>query len=176
MTIALSPHNDDSELFLAFTLMREKPLVIVCTDGFIQGNRGDPITWLQRRNESLAAAKILGVEVIFLGIKDTELTYENLKEKLLYFKPDKVYAPAVQGGNAQHDLVGQVATSLFPNVIQYTTYTKTELWTKGSIEIIPTSQELNLKHQALQCYQSQLNLAATRPHFEAVLGRSEWYV
>jgi len=32
MKLLLSPHNDDECLFAAYTLMREKPLVIVVTD------------------------------------------------------------------------------------------------------------------------------------------------
>lgn len=170
------PHNDDDSLFLAYTLLREKPLVVICTDSYIQYERGDQITAEQRRNETREAMKILGCPVIFLGIKDTELTGDRLEEVLKYFKADVVYAPAVQGGNGQHDIVGQVAKLVFPNVIQYTTYTKTELWTKGSQEIKPSRTESILKNQALDCYKSQINLGSTAPHFTAVRSKSEFYI
>lgn len=175
MNIALIPHNDDDALFLAYTLMREKPLIVICTDGYIQAERGDPITAEQRRKESSAAALLLDCKGIFLGIRDTQLTEENLIEALKVLRPTKVYAPAIQGGNAQHDLVGRVADRLYKHVIHYTTYTKTELWTKGKTEIVPTPEEIELKNKALGCYTSQLNLPATRPHFEAVIGKSEFY-
>ena len=170
------PHNDDDSLFLAYTLLREKPLVVICTDSYIQYERGDQITAEQRRNETREAMKILGCPVIFLGIKDTELTGDILENVFRYFKADVVYAPAVQGGNGQHDIVGQVAQLVFPKVVQYTTYTKTELWTEGSKEIIPTQAEIDLKNRALDCYASQINLGSTAPHFEAVRGKSEYYV
>jgi LmbE family N-acetylglucosaminyl deacetylase len=175
MTIFLSPHNDDETLFGTFTLLRERPLVVICTDGYNQGERGDPITAEQRREETREAMKLLKCPVIFLGIKDTELSGDNLETALSYFKADKVYAPAIQGGNSQHDLVGKVADLVFNKVIHYTTYTKSELHTTGRVEIVPNTYEIGTKKKALQCYQSQLNLGSTRPHFEAVLGKSEYY-
>jgi len=177
--ILLSPHDDDSHLFAAFTCMRLKPLVIVCTDSFIQPNRGEVgCSAEERAEETRKACRITGNEVIRLGIKDTELTEENLHVALLpYMGATRVvYAPAVQGGNAQHDMVGKVAKQFFPLVMQYTTYTKTELWTKGETEIIPTEHELAVKKQALEQYQSQIRLGATRPHFDAVEGKSEFYL
>ena len=174
--LLLSPHNDDESLFASYTIMREKPLVVICTDSYIQYERGDPITAEQRRNETREAMKILGAPVIFLGIKDTELTGDKLEEVLKYFKADTVYAPAIQGGNAQHDIVGQVAKLVFPNVIQYTTYTRDILWTQGSQEIIPTQSERIKKNQALDCYTSQINLGSTAPHFTAVRQKSEFYI
>jgi len=174
--ILLSPHNDDESLFASYTIMREKPLVIIVTDSYIQYERGDQITAEQRRNETREAMAILGSPVIFLGIKDIELTGDKLEEVLKYFKADTVYAPAIQGGNGQHDIVGQVAKLVFPNVIQYTTYTKTELWTTGSVEIKPTQSEIDLKNKALDCYVSQINLGSTAPHFKAVRNRSEFFV
>ena len=173
--LAIVPHNDDESLFLAYTLLREKPLVIIVTDGYIQYERGDQITAEQRRNETREAMKILGCQVIFLGIKDTELSPELLENILKHFKVDVVYAPAIQGGNAQHDMIGQVADSMFTDVIHYTTYTRTELWTTGGTEIIPTPEEIELKNRALNCYTSQINLGATAPHFTAVRGKSEHY-
>lgn len=176
MNLFIAPHNDDEALFGAFTLMREKPLVLLVTDSWIQFNRGDNITWLERRNETIQAMKLLGCPVVFGALRDDQLTEQQLRELFDCFQGfNKVYAPAKQGGNAQHDLISDMAAGVFPNVTEYTTYTPTELYTTGKTEIIPTEQELGLKQQALQCYKSQLSSGATRPHFTAVLGKSEWY-
>ena len=176
MNLAIIPHNDDEGLFLAYTCMREKPLVLVITDSHIQPNRGEVVCSAEERwQESVEACKILGCPVIRIGLRDDTLTEDDVRTALKRFSGfDKVYAPAIQGGNPQHDMIGKVAKELF-NVIEYTTYTKTELWTKGNIEIIPTQEEMDLKNKALLCYISQVNLPSTRPHFEAVKNKSEFY-
>jgi len=165
-------------LFGAFTLIRHKPLVIIVTDSYIQQERGESwITAEKRRQETIEAMKIAGCPVVFLGIKDTALTEEMLRERLKAFKPEMIYAPAIQGGNVHHDIVGKVAKELFGDKCElYTTYTKTELYTTGNFEIKPTHNELELKEKMLNCYESQLNLKSTLPHFLAVKGKSEWLV
>lgn len=174
--IFLAPHNDDEALFGAFTLIRKKPLVVVITDSHIQPNRGDIGCDAEtRRQETINACAIAGCPVVFLGIKDTELTEDLLRERLRPFNPETVYAPAIQGGNAQHDITGRVAKELFgENCKFYTTYTKTELYTEGTYEIKPVHDELEIKDRMLACYKSQLALPSTKPHFEAVRGKSEW--
>lgn len=178
--IFLSPHNDDETLFGAFTLMREKPLVVIVTDSYIQPSRiGQPFmidtSAETRRQETIEAMKLAGCPVVFLGIKDTELTEEILRDRLKDFNPETIYVPAIQGGNPQHDLVGKVAMELFGNKCErYTTYTKTDLYTTSNWEIVPSQPEMELKNKMLDCYKSQINLPSTAPHFEAVRGKSEW--
>lgn len=176
--ILLSPHDDDNALYASFTCIREKPLVVVVTDSWIQPNRGEKGCSAQERaEETRKACETLGCRVFRLGIKDTELNEWNLKEALKPYLHEKtVYAPAIQGGNFQHDLVGRIAKEIFGDVIQYTTYTKTELWTKGDIEIIPTEEENGLKKRALAQYFSQLQLPSVYPHFVAVINKSEWLI
>ena len=180
MKLALIPHNDDEVLFLGYTLIREKPLVVVITDSYIQPNRGDiGCSAEERREETIRAMKILKCPVVFLGIKDTELTEELLTERLRPFVQlefEEIFVPAIQGGNQQHDIVGNVARRMFPFIVQYTTYTKTELWTNGKKEIVPTEEEKTLKIKVLDCYTSQLRLPSTRPHFMAVLNKSEFFI
>lgn len=180
MNLFISPHNDDESLFGAFTLIREKPLVVIVTDSYIQPNRGNVgCSAIERREETIKACQILGCPVVFLGIPDTELNEGNLTARLEPFKHlgfEKAYIPAQQGGNVQHDLIGAVGRKIFACCQEYTTYTKTELWTKGNIEVIPTKEELDRKNEALACYQSQINLGSTRPHFMAVLNKSEWLI
>jgi len=175
--IFLAPHNDDEVLFGAYTLMRYKPLVIIVTDSWIQHLRGEQLcTPHLRRLETIEAMKLVGCPVLFMGIPDNQLTEEILKERLQYFNPETIYIPALQGGNPQHDLVNKVALELFGTnkCEQYCTYTKTELYTTGGWEIVPSQPEVELKNKMLACYQSQINLSSTAPHFEAVRNKSEW--
>jgi len=176
--ILLSPHNDDEALFASFICMREKPLVVIVTDSWKQFGRGEKekhITAEVRRNESIAAMRLLGCSVVFLGIPDTSwLSRKILHEKLKQFNPDVVYAPAIQGGHIQHDLVGIAALANFKHVVQYATYAREKSFTPGEIEIIPTPEEQALKDRALDCYQSQITYERTAHFFIAVRGKNEW--
>lgn len=174
--ILFAPHNDDEALFVSFTCLREKPVVVIVTDSWKQFNRGEKeITAEVRRNESLEAMKILGCSIVFLGIPDNKLTRKVLLEKLEQFTDvEVVYAPAIQGGNAQHDLVGSVVLGRFRRVIQYSTYSKESDYTTGEIEVKPTEEEIILKNKALDCYKSQTDYVRTAHHFDAVRGKSEW--
>ncbi len=177
-SIFLSPHNDDSVLFGAFTLMRKNPLVLTVTNSFIQSNRGENITWEQRQQEDIEAVKILGCSIMFGGIRDDIIDEWGVKHLLTKFHNfDTIYAPAVQGGNPQHDLIGKVAKEFFGDkCTQYTTYTPTELYTEGTKRVVGTKEMQKVKEKALTCYKSQLNLPATKPHFEAIYGKDEWYI
>lgn len=174
--ILISTHNDDEALFASFICIRERPLVIVVTDSAIQPERGDlGCTAEIRRQETIDAMKIAGCPVVFLGIKDTELSEEILRERLKSFRPGVIYIPAQQGGNVQHDIVNKVCLELFADKCQqYMGYTKTELYTEGTREIKPTLAELEIKSQMLDCYKSQIALVSTMFHFEAVENKSEW--
>lgn len=178
-SLFISPHSDDSVLFGAFTLMREKPLVLTITDSFIQSNRGENITWDQRRAEDIEAMKILGCAIQFGALRDDILDEWGVKHLLSKFANfDTVFAPAVQGGNKDHDLIGRITKEIFGDRCkQYTTYKPTELYTIGSIERVPSIPERLLKEKALGCYVSQITLPATKPHFDAVGGeKSEWLI
>lgn len=175
MKILLSPHNDDEALFASFTILREKPIVIIVTDGYAHQERfGLPIG--QRRSESIEAMKVLGAEIMFLGISDIELTHDGLNEELKKLNPEKVYAPAIMvNGNCQHNIVGIVAKQLWGDKVTfYSTYTIDDLTPRGNIEIKPTEEEMRLKNEALSKYKSQLRL--NKAHFDAVRDKSEYYV
>ena len=177
MNLAIIPHNDDESLFLAFTLMREHPLVVIVTDSWMQYNRGTGITADLRWSETVKAMEILHCPVIRLGIRDDVIDEWFVRRELSKFVGfDKVYAPALQGGHTDHDVIAKVAKELFPSCIQYMTYSPTDLYTIGSHEIKPTPEELQIKEKVLMCYESQYSLSATKPHFEAVKGKSEWYI
>ena len=163
----LSPHNDDETLFGAYTIMREKPLVVICTDSYIEQERGDDATTQQRIDETKKAMKLAGVEVEFLHIPDKSILDISLVMKLREYKADIVYAPAIElGGNGTHNLVGEVADRMFKNVKHYMTYGYTNYTkTKGSELIIPTEKEKALKEKMLRCYPSQLKIKTTAPFF-----------
>lgn len=177
--IVLAPHNDDESLFLAYTLMRVKPLVIVVTDSYIQPARGDKgCEPAKRRQETIEAMKIAECPVLFMNIPDTILDEKILRERLKGLNPARVYAPAIhEGGNVHHNIVGKVALEMFGDRCErYTSYNSTELYIEGNFEIKPTQEEKNLKGKMLACYTSQVNLPSTRPHFEAVIDKPEWLI
>ena len=63
--------------------------MVIATDSWKQFNRGEEnITAEERRKESEEEMKILGCQVLFLGIPDNKLTRQVLREKLkqLHFK------------------------------------------------------------------------------------------
>lgn len=175
MKLLLSPHNDDECLFAAYTLMREKPLVVIVTDSDL----AEGVTALQRREESRRACELLGVPVVFLGLRDGTLERQkaDLRRRLEPFASQPwthVYAPAIQGGHKDHDALGEVVSSLFSPVKYYATYARGECFTPAGREIAPTPKEVELKNRALDCYPSQIRLALTESRFEAVRGRSEY--
>ena len=176
MKLLLSTHNDDSELFVAFTILREKPHVIVVTDSWVQFNRGDDVTSDQRWAETIAASDILGYPALRLGLRDDTVTEEQIEEALRKYTDvpwDTVYAPALQNGNIHHDMVSRVADKLFGDkVVQYTTYTKTVLWTVGNKEVVPTQEEKELKVKAMMCHQSQMKI--NMPHFKIICNYTIW--
>lgn len=180
-SILFSTHPDDEALFCSYTILREKPLVVIVTDSHIQTNRGEKGCDANARwAETMKAMKILGVPVIRLGIKDFELDFNVFGSFLLNSMDgfDTVYAPAIQEGNPHHDIVGRACGAAFGDKVKwYSSYKKGEWFTKGDIEIVPTEEEYELKKKALACYSSQLNLPATAPHFEAAINnRSEWLI
>lgn len=175
MNLFISPHSDDSVLFGAFTCIREKPLVVIVTDSHIQPNRGEfGCSADERWAEDVDAHKILGCPVFRLGMPDDDIVDTDLYDELKRFEGfDKIYIPAHQHGNGHHDMVWRVAKYLWgAKCVEYTTYNQTDLWTTGKKEVIPTSEELELKNRALECYQSQIRVNG--PHFRAVKNLSEW--
>lgn len=177
MNLFIAPHNDDEALFGAYTIMREKPLVLIVTDSFIQPKRGDiECTAFKRRQETINAMKLAGAPVVFAGIHDDELDQAKIHDLLDAFVGfDTIYAPQPNSSNSQHNLIGIAAERVFrTKVIFYPTYTREQLYMTGENEVVPTQEEIDLKNKMLDCYVSQINLGATRPHFDAVRNKSEW--
>lgn len=163
MKIFLSPHSDDEILFGAYTIMREKPLVVIVTHATMQGDNGN-----ERAMESYRAMKMLGASVMFLGIDEDKLTEEVLEERLRFLDDDDylyLFAPEhEENGNPHHNLVNKVANKLTWRIQTYKTYTGLEDRTIG-IEVVPTPEELELKKRAMACYKTQIQNPNTAHYF-----------
>jgi LmbE family N-acetylglucosaminyl deacetylase len=166
LKLFLSPHNDDETLFGAFTILRERPLVLIVTDSMRQASKG--ITAKERRYETMNALRILGGEPYFLGIPDARLDANNLAAGIDGFLAthgpfEHVFAPAIEvNGNVDHNLIAGVMFSI--PTTRYLTYT-----TAGksrSAHRVPFEKDWTLlKLQALACYKSQIAEPSTRDHF-----------
>jgi LmbE family N-acetylglucosaminyl deacetylase len=155
---------------------------VVCTDGTIHEKKfGIPVQ--RRRDESIAAAKILGVEVKFLGIPEEKLTVTNLVRGLRdlelfpdwdssYIPTDLIFAPTKTRGQPQHDIVSDAAEEMFGGLLYYGTYTRENFSPTGEMALYPTKEEEVIKQQALACYTSQHGI--NMPHFDAVRGVPEY--
>lgn len=184
MAIFVAPHNDDETLFGAFTILREKPLVVIVYDGHLQADRGLPVTWHERRAETSSALNILGgATACFLGIPDNDpgVTPAMIRAKLLETlgKIDEtVFAPAWEfDGHEQHNLVAEAIEDA-SNVRRYLTYTRHAGKSTGGRPVpIGLRGWIPRKLAALACYQSQFDLdprMGCYPHF--LRSQEEYYV
>jgi len=183
MNYLISPHDDDSCLFASLVAMREHPTVIVAADSYVQPARGETgCSAEERAAETEAAHAILGCQTVRLGLRDDDLTMEQIQRALLdaALDAETIYVPALEGGHPQHDLIALAAAAVFgtEKLRCYSTYAKlsqyrdADLQPVGTTEIEWTRPEYDLKQQALSCYTSQHRVNPM--HFAAVEGRSEW--
>lgn len=179
-TLVLAPHGDDESLFVAYTCMRERAHVIVCTQD------RDPEVRQARSLEVTSAIRILGCTHQEWQIPETEFGYrghQTVREYLQVWdtdrapwKPERVYAPALdQDGHDQHNLVGALALEVFAErVIPYLTYAPRGQRQRYGQEVVPTAEEIQRKLKALACYRTQIENPATRPWFFDLLDLREW--
>lgn len=174
-SILISPHNDDEAIFASFSVLRERPLVVVVFDSYVQENRGFPITATQRRMETRAAMNVLGTRCGFLGFRDdappSKEVLTNAIRELISGRDEgevKLYAPAFEkDGHAHHNLVAEACAPLEP-VESYLTYTPAGKSVSKRPVSIGDGRWIALKHKALACYESQLTLVpglGCWPHF-----------
>jgi len=145
--LLISPHCDDESLFCG-SILKQKPLVVIVCDGTTHLKFG--VTPEDRRNESLEAMGKLKLKVKFLGFREKELdsktlikAFQKLKDK---YNPEIVYAPELEGGHEDHDLVS-TTSSVFDNVEYYKTYTRSEITGKDKAP-----------KEILDCYKSQIRI------------------
>ena len=177
MKVFVSPHNDDEALFGAFTIQREKPLVIIVFDSVVQVQRGhaacDAVT---RREESLRALEELGTPrsmVRFCGLGDHG-TYSvgvvaDAIKRQIGGASEYAWVPApLAGGHAQHNLVGDACLSLgWPRPRLYATYTGSGKTRTDNPVLVESGDWIKRKLRALACYETQYSIEALgcRPHF-----------
>lgn len=182
-SVLFSVHDDDSALFAGVVCQREHPTVVVVADSYVQPSRGETgCSAAERAAETEAAQAILGCETVRLGLRDDDLTIDQVQRALLHASLDgeTIYVPALEGGHPQHDLVARAAATVFgtEKLRCYSTYAKlsqyrdADLQPVGTTEVEWTREEYDLKQRALRCYASQQRVNPM--HFAAVEGRSEW--
>lgn len=149
-----APHPDDETLFGAYTIMKEKPVVVVIKNS------------IERLMEFVRAMEVLGAEWM---IVDSVVYVSGLK-------PDVVYIPQLNNCHALHNRVAQEVMKHFreSEIIEYATYTSPEdLQPKGRTKVEATEEMKALKLKALDCYVSQIK--ATPVHF-MLENKDEYYV
>jgi LmbE family N-acetylglucosaminyl deacetylase len=166
--IFLAPHNDDETLFGSFTLLREKPHVVVCLKSMVQELRGLGITAAQREAETDAALQALGLsEWTQWQIPDSEPDWDEIEARFRALRAERFFAPAFEEeGHAHHNAIAEIAQRVFPRrkLTSYLTYTEHERSWKG--KLVPFEPEwVILKLRALSCYRSQIYEASTQAHF-----------
>ena len=176
--IVLAPHGDDEALFVAYTCMRERAHVIICSQD------ADPEIRKARSLETTAAITILGCSHHEWPITAGAIDWEEAKKKLepwnstalVASTPDRVYAPAVNPeGHQEHNLIGNLAIAVFGDkVIPYGTYAPRGQREQLATEVVPTADEIQRKLQAIACYRTQIENPSTRPWFCDLLDMREW--
>lgn len=176
--IVFAPHGDDEVLFVAYTCMRERAHVIVCS------HDADPKIRTQRSLETTAAIQIMRCShhewPVDAGKMDARLARTWMSAwnstSLVASTPDRVYAPAVNPqGHEEHNLIGQLALEVFGDkLIPYGTYAPRGQRERLLHDVIPTADEIQRKLQALACYRSQIDNPSTRPWFSELLDMKEW--
>jgi len=185
--LALAPHPDDLEIGCGGTLAKhvtrgDEVHIYVATAGEVGGAAKT------RRAEQIASAKILGITEIHWGnFEDTHLPVssqalmaelESIVQKL---NPNTVYVNHLDDTHQDHREMAQVARSVtryVPNVLCYET--PSTIGFEPTV-YMDTSDTLNLKLQALEAHQSQverthvrlniIEIAMATAHFRGVQGK-----
>ena len=189
-TLFLAPHSDDEVLFGAFTIMRFKPDVIICTSD------PDRRTAELRSTETYHAMEELGaglIDVRFWPHREGTLDVDTVKLDLEAHAPRKfspvgdvstihggyeaVFAPLPEvNGHDEHNAVGTAALEIFgpERTAFYTTYTRSGFRTRQGAEVPFTTEMLARKLRALSQYVTQMEHKDRRPWFVELLDPREW--
>jgi LmbE family N-acetylglucosaminyl deacetylase len=166
--VFIAPHNDDETLFGSFTLLREKPHVIVCLRSMVQELRGCGITYGQREAETEEALRVLGVPAwTQWEIPDSDPDWDLVEARLRKVRAKRIYVPAFEeGGHAHHNMIADIASRVLParRVTPYMTYTE-ERRSSGGRRVLFEPEWIILKLRALTCYRSQIYERSTQAHF-----------
>lgn len=157
MKLFLSPHNDDAELFGCFTLLREKPHVVICLRCDYQADPAYGAPYEVRESETAAALAVLGVSWEQWAISEANPDWDEMLRSLQELRRmgfDHVWAPKPEPyGHPHHNKIGELALNVWPRVTQYCLYT---LAGKSvGVEVPFHPRWVGLKLRALACHQSQ---------------------
>jgi LmbE family N-acetylglucosaminyl deacetylase len=167
--LLIDPHGDDAVLFCSFLTMKEKPLVVVVLDSYIQVARGHAgSTAERRRGETILALMELTVYTpmspLFLGLHDACPDWLELRAWLSARSHDfdeVIYPAYEEGGHPHHNQVALCVQEVFngpEKKTRYLTYTRTHGRSRNGLEVIPTPDMIARKHRALACYKSQMEV------------------
>jgi LmbE family N-acetylglucosaminyl deacetylase len=163
VNLFLSPHSDDEALFGTYTLLRHKPLVVVCFEGRRKRNY---VPNEVRVAETDAAMRLLGCDFRQLPVPCDPPEWSELEFLVRMLKPERVWAPLPElAGHPHHNAIGNLARFLWPDKTAfYATYTHSGRSTIGD-RVDEESGWQDLKQRALACYQSQNSKPDTAFHF-----------
>jgi LmbE family N-acetylglucosaminyl deacetylase len=176
-TVALSPHNDDLELFASQLLTDYTPYVVVVFRSHVQELRGAGITSRQRERETGLALEWFGIDWEQWPYPDSEPLSQTAAMRIrhLAVEYERCICPAVEeGGHDQHNAVGQVALMAFGHerTIRYLTYRRGEGRSTNGREMQLSPDTIRRKHRALAEHATQIKEPSTRPWFVETL--REW--
>jgi LmbE family N-acetylglucosaminyl deacetylase len=167
-TLLIAPHADDETLYAAYTCLREKPHVIVCT-------------YRDSGEELLAAMEVLGCDFTQLVFAEGALSHHPLRhwlklEREFGTDPEVVYAPNYHDdGHWEHNIAALAARDVFGSRVRsYLTYAPRGRRQREGTEVKPEPWMIARKLAALACYASQIEQESTRPWFYDLLDMKEW--
>lgn len=168
-SVFLAPHNDDETLFGSFTILRHRPLVLICLKARIQELRGTGGTAIQREHETSRALWWLGdPKWRQLQASDVDPDWDLVEHELraLPASVERVFAPAVEdNGHIQHNALGALAFEVFGHRVEpYLTYRRGEGRSRGR-EVPYEPLWPGQKMRAMSCYETQIQEASTAPWF-----------
>lgn len=181
--LVIAPHPDDEILGCGGTLYqlaRQGAFikVVIATNGALGGTKYDGNLVKQREQESILAAKTIGVpEPIFWGLPDRSLRFnetliDRITECLLAHQADAVFSPALTENHPDHQAVALATQEACRRLIYKNSLDPTIFFYEVSNPLAPNmlidiSNVAEVKLQAVRCFVSQLKM---QPYDEQIIG------
>jgi LmbE family N-acetylglucosaminyl deacetylase len=169
--ILFAPHNDDECLWAGMLAMHHQAHIVVVLRSYVQQARGLPITAQQREQESVCAAREMGLTFEQWPYRDSEPDWGAVEAAMRAIddrlEPELVLAPADEvGGHEHHGVVGALADKVFgARVTHFTSYVRGHGRTATDRPFVGSPEQISRKLRALACYRSQIGESTTVPWF-----------